>query len=274
VKVKEVSAMGFLELVVVRLVWVGAPLALLVLVLGPARVSSWLKSAWSWLWTKRLDPEEILTEVVQTHEKRIAGLRKALARSEAAETDIVRNTRKSEENIAALEKEALAHAQRADDLGARAALYKLNMERLAVKSFTEQLERQRQHIVEARRRLYLLELQLRQYEVGRSILLSQLAEAQTVEQQYAIAHNFDPFSAVANWQQAEGMVQEKAQNARAFEQVYTDIAEIPLAGQPVQVDPAALDRQLAELKARLDKATSPVSAIHDETSTNGERNGR
>ena len=30
------------------------------------------------------------------------------------------------------------------------------------------------------------------------------AEAQTLEQQYAIANNFDPFSAIANWQQAEG----------------------------------------------------------------------
>src|SRR5262249_1575290 len=149
-------------------------------------------SAWSWLTTRRLDPEAILTEVVQAHEKRIAALRKALARSEAAEVDITRNARQSEENMAGLEKEALAHAGRGDDLGARAALYKLNMERLAVKSFQEQLERQRQHITEARRRLYLLELQLRQYEVGRSILLSQLAEAQTVEQQYAIANNFDP----------------------------------------------------------------------------------
>jgi phage shock protein A len=278
VKVKEVSAMGFLEVVVLRLVfWVGLPLLLVILVVGPARVSGWARKAWGWLSTKRLDPEEILTEVVQAHEKRIAGLRKALTRSEAAETDITRNARKSEENIAALEKEAAAHAARADDLGARAALYKLNMERLAVKSFQEQLERQRQHIVEARRRLYLLELQLRQYEVGRSILLSQLAEAQTVEQQYAIANNFDPFSAVANWQQAEGMVQEKAQNARAFEQVYTDIAEIPLAGQPAPVDPAALDQQLAELKARLGKAAAQnqgVAAAHDETRSNGERNGR
>jgi hypothetical protein len=88
-----------------------------------------------------------------------------------------------------------------------------------------------QHITEARRRLYLWELQLRQYEVGKSILLSQLAEAKSVQQQYAIASNFDPFSAVANWKRAEGVVQEKAQNARAAEQVFADLAEMPLAEQ-------------------------------------------
>jgi hypothetical protein len=99
---------------------------------------------------------------------------------------------------------------------------------------------------------------LRQYEVGRSILLSQLAEAKSVEQQYAIATNFDPFNAIANWQQAEGLVQEKALNARAFEQVYADLAEMPLAGQPAQVDHAALDAQLAALKARIIK-TDPIN---------------
>jgi len=276
VKAKEVSAMGFLEQVVLRLVlWVGLPLLLLVLVLGPGRVSGWLKNARKWLWAKRLDPEAILTEVVRLQQKRIDGLRKALARSEAAETDIMRNARKSEENIAGLDREAYNFAARGDDLGARAALYKLNMEQLAVKNFQEQLDRQRQHITESRRRLYLLELQLRQYEVGRSILLSQLAEAQTVEQQYDIANNFDPFSAIANWQQAEGMVQEKSQNARAAEQVYTDIAEIPLAGQPAQVDSEALDRQLEELKSRLGKAplVTKAASAHAETKANGERNG-
>ena len=105
-------------------------------------------------------------------------------------------------------------------------------------------------MAETRRRLYLLELQLRQYEVGRSILLSQLAEAKTVEQQYAIANNFDPFNAVAHSRTAEGMVQDRSLNARAVEQVLTDVAEIPLTGQPAQIEPAALDAQLAESKAR------------------------
>src|SRR5207253_2339861 len=107
-----------------------------------------------------------------------------------------------------------------DDLGARAALYKLNLERLAVGGFREQLQQQRVRIDQARRRLHLLELQLRQYEVGRTVLLSQLAEAKTVEQQYALANQFDPFSAVAAWVRAEGTVQQATQNARAAEQVY------------------------------------------------------
>jgi phage shock protein A len=254
VKAKEVSVMGFLEQVVIRLGFVLALGFLVVLAIGPARCRRAVQAAWTWLWKRRLDPEEILTQVVRLHEKHIDPLRKALARSETAENEIARNLRKSKENISTIEDEAYNFVSRADDLGARAALYKLNLERLALKSFEEQLQRQRQHITEARRRLYLLELQLRQYEVGRSILLSQLAEAQTVEQQYAIAKNFDPFNAVANWQQAEGFVQEKALNARAVEQVYSDLAEMPLAGQPAQVDPAALDCQLAELKARLGPA--------------------
>jgi phage shock protein A len=247
--------MGLVELFVLRLLlWIGVPVFLLVLVIGPARVNRWLSGLWNWLWTQRLDPEEILTHVVRQHEDRIAGLRKALTRSETAESEIARNIAKSQHNIAALDEEAYTAVSRGDDLGARAALYKLNLERLAVKSFEEHLERQRHQITEARRRLYLLELQLRQYEVGRSVLLSQLAEAETVEQQYAIANNFDPFSAVANWQQAEGIVHEKALTARAVEQVYTDVAEIPLSAQPAQVEPSVLDAQLADLKARLGRA--------------------
>jgi phage shock protein A len=250
--------MGALDELLVFLVrvalWVGVPAALLVLALGPVRVRRALDKAWGWLWKKRLDPEDILTRVVRRHEQHIDALRQALTRSEAAEADIARNLGKSKENIASLEEEARVQVLKGDDLGARAALYKLNLERLAVDSFQEQLRRQHEHIADARRRLYLLELQLRQYEVGRSILLSQLAEAKTVEQQYAIANNFDPFSAVAHWQQAEGLVQAQAQSARAVEQVYGDVAEMPLAGQPAQVDPAALDAQLAALKQRLGKA--------------------
>jgi phage shock protein A len=245
--------MGFLEAVVLRfLLWVVLPLTLVVLLIGPRRVGRWMARFWNWLWCQRQEPEAILTRVVRAHEKRVVALRAALARSESAEQDIIRNMKKSYENIANLEDEARAHVARSDDFGARAALFKVNLERSALQSFQEQKARQHQHVTEARRRLHLLELQLRQYEVGRSILLSELAEAQTVEEQYAIASKFDPFSAVANWQQAEGMVQEKALSARAAEQVYLDIAELPLAGQPAQVDPAALDAQLAELKEQGD----------------------
>jgi phage shock protein A len=246
--------MGFVEVAILRVLWVAVPLFLVIMVIGPARVFSALSRFWSWLWKRRLDPEEILSHVVHQHEQHIADLRKALSRSETAESEIARNIATSHKNIAGLEEEARTHVARADDLGARAALYKLNLERLAVKSFEEHLLRQRRQISEARRRLYLLELQLRQYEVGRSILLSQLAEAKTVEQQYAIASNFDPFSAVAHWQEAEGIVQEKTLTARAVEQVYADVAEIPLSAQPAHVEPGVLDAQLAELKAQLGKA--------------------
>jgi phage shock protein A len=242
---------GLLEFLLRLFLWVVLPLGLVVWALGPERVWSKIKGGWTWFWRTRLEPEEILSRVVRRHQEHIEALREALTRSETAEHDIARNIEESKENLEALEQEARNHVLHNDDLGARAALYKLNLEKLAVKTFEEQLERQRQHIIESRRRLYLLELQLRQYEVGRSILLSQLAEAKTVEQQYAIANNFDPFSAVAHWQQAEGIVHEKALNARAVEQVYTDVAEMPLAGQPAQVDPAALDDQLAALKARV-----------------------
>ena len=214
---------------------------------------------------------------MRQHEKHIAALKKALSRSETAEADITRNIRKSTENIPGLEQEARTQVAANDDLGARAALYKLNLERVAVKSFEDQLKIQKQHILESRRRLYLLELQLRQYEVGRSILLSQLAEAQTVEQQYAIANNFDPFDAIANWHQAEGIVQEKTLTARAVEQVYSDIAEIPMAAQPSQIDSASLDAQLAELKASLgnkEPVDQPPNKNFVVEGVNGHRNGK
>jgi phage shock protein A len=265
--------MGFVEFVVMRLLlWVALPLGLAVVLVGPVKVEGWFKGAWHWLWDKRLDPEQILTEVVRQHEKHIDGLKKALARSETAEGEITRNIDKSTQSIPGLEEEARNAVAKQDDLGARAALYKLNLERTAVKSFEDQLRLQKQHIVEARRRLYLLELQLRQYEVGRSILLSQLAEAQTVEQQYAIANNFDPFSAIANWHQAEGIVQEKTLTAKAAERVFSDIAEIPLAAQPAPVDASALDAQLAELKAATQRDESEQRP-HKAFVTGNDRNG-
>src|SRR6266446_6149442 len=89
---REVSAMGFFEFVVMRLLlWVALPLALIILMIGPRKVKGWSKQLWSWLWDKRLDPEQILTEAVRQHEKHIAALKKALSRAETAEADITRN---------------------------------------------------------------------------------------------------------------------------------------------------------------------------------------
>jgi phage shock protein A len=244
---------AFLLWVLRLTLWIGLPMLLAILAIGPGRTWRAVKKGWNWLWNRRLDPEEVLTRVVKEHEKHVTALRAVLARSEAAEAEIVRNLQTSEKSIATLDQEAGTMAANGDDLGARAVLYKLNLERAALDSFRAQLDRQRSHIAEIRRHLYLMELQTRQYEVGRSILLSQLAEAKTVEQQAAIAAQFDPFNAVASWQRAEGMVQEKALNAKAAERVYADLVEMPLSNQPAQVDPAALDAQLAELKGRLRK---------------------
>jgi phage shock protein A len=232
------------------IVWIGIPLFLLSVAIGPARSWQMLRRLWAWIDDRRHEPTEVLNRVVKEHQKSITKLKEVLAQSETAQNEIVRNMRRSDENLVALDKEAVAAVAANDDLGARAALYKLNLERLAVQGFKEQLEYQKLRIDQARRRLHLLELQLRQYEVGRSILLAQLAEAKTVEQQYALASQFDPFSAVAAWTRAEGTVQQAAQNAKVAEQVFNDTAELPLSSQPVRIEPELLDAQLAELKSR------------------------
>jgi len=247
--------MGFVEMLILRtLLFVGIPVALVMLALGPRRTMKFLHRGWAWLTQRRLEPEEILTQVVKQHQEHVAALRRALVQAEKAEAEIVANLSTSQENIAALEASAKERAQAQDDLQAQADLYKLNLEKMAVDSFQEQLQRQRLSIHESRRRLYQLELQLRQYEVGRSILLSQLAEAKSVEQQFAIASQFDPFNAIADWEKAEGLVQEKALSARAIERVYNDTADLTPGSTP-PVDPQLLKAQLEQLRAELNQAT-------------------
>jgi phage shock protein A len=233
------------------LVWGVAPLLLVAVAVGPSRSWRVLRRVWAWIDDRRHEPTEVLNRVVREHEKNIRQLKDVLSQSETAHSEIVRNLQKSEEAMGRLDRESRAAALADDDLGARAALYKINLERLAVQGFREQLALQRERIDQARRRLHLLELQLRQYEVGRSILLAQLAEAKTVEQQYALASQFDPFSAVAAWNRAEGSVHQAARSAKAVEQVFEDTADMPLSGQPVRIDPGLLDVQLAELKAEM-----------------------
>jgi len=245
----------FIELFLLRMfLLVGLPLLLLVLTVGPKRLWGGVRRGWHWLWKKRLEPEEILAQVVRQHEELVEAVKNVIIRAEAAEAEIVSNIEKGTRNIAALEEESGLAAAQGDDLAAREALFKLSLERLANDNFRERLVQQRQVIAESRRRRFLLDLQLRQYEVGRSILLSQLAEAEEVEQQYSIASHFDPFNAVADWQRAEGMVQDKALNARALERVHVDMAETGQAGPPVQIDPAVLDAQLAELRSKIGQA--------------------
>ena len=103
----------------------------------------------------------------------------------------------------------------------------------------------------------MVELQLRQYEVGRSILLTQLAEAKGVEQQYAIASQFDPFNAVADWQRAEGMVHEKALVARAKERVHADTSDLVGGNGAPDLNAAVLEAKLAELR-------EAVKQVHDQ----------
>ncbi len=243
--------MPAMEWVLVRLVlWVLSPLLLLVLLIGPARcVRGWRRFS-SWLFDGREEPTTILNRVVGKLQKNIEALKQVLKQAEATQHEIVRNQKRSEDSCVSLEIEARSLAARGDDLGARAALSRLNLERLAVQSFAEQLGQQKKRIIETRRRLHLLELQLRQYEVGRSILLNQLAEAKTLEQQYHLVNQFDPLGAIAEWHRAEGSVQAATQNARAVEQVFNDTADLPLGGQPLRVDPALVDAQLAALKTQ------------------------
>ena len=246
--------MRLIELFLLRaFLLVGLPLLLAVLLVGPGRLVRSIQRGWRWLWTRRLKPEEVLAQVVRQHESSIAALKHVIAQAEAAEHEILGGIKQSEQNIAALEKESARSAAAGDEEAAKEALYRSNLEKLALESFREQLTQQRQVIAENQRRRFMLELQLRQYEVGRSVLLSQLAEAEQVEQQYAIARQFDPFNAVADWQHAEAAVQEKALHAKALERVHSDIAEIS-AGQssdaPSEVDPTVLERQLAELRAK------------------------
>jgi phage shock protein A len=242
--------MPLLDLFLVRaFLLVGCPLLLLVLLVGPQRLWGAVKRGWRWLWARRLEPEEILEHVLRQHEASVEAVKHVIVQAEAAEKEIVRGIEQGERNVAALEAESGKLAAGGDEEGAKEVLYRLNLEKLALENFCRQLAEQRHVIAENRRRRFLLELQLRQYEVGRSILLSQLAEAEQVEQQYTIARQFDPFNAVADWQRAEAAVQEKAINARALERVQSDIAEMT-ANHNSEVDPSVVEAQLAELRAK------------------------
>lgn len=242
--------MRLIELFLLRMVlWVGLPALLTVWIVGPRRLGSAIKRGWRWLWTKRLEPEEILSQVVRQHQERVEAVKHVIEQAEAAESNIVSSLQQTEDHVAALEQESRTLSANGDETAAREAIYRLNLEKLAADNFREQLAKQRQVIADNRRRRFELELQLRQYEVGRSILLSQLAEAEEVEQQYAIARHFDPFNAVADWQRAEAAVQEKTANAKALERVQSDIAAAA-AANPGEIDPIAVKAELDQLRAK------------------------
>lgn len=239
--------MSFLSVLLRLAFWVGLPVLLVAVVIGPRRFVSLLCRGRDFLFARRLEPEVLLADVVRQHQEHVAKVRRALEQAVTAESEIARSLATSQTNIRELETEAQCEVRSRDELGAKAALYKLNLERDAAANYQTQLDRQQAFIEDSRRRLYLAELQLRQFEVGRTILMSQLAQAKSLEQQYEIASSFDPFNAVANWQKAAGLVQEKALLAQAKERVAADTADLAANHAP-DVDAATLEHQLDELK--------------------------
>jgi len=241
--------LALLEILLLRLLlWVGLPLLLLALTIGPRRISRAFERLWHSMAARRHDPAAIIADVVKRQQEQIETQRHAVLQAENALAEIARHIQTSETAMPALEQEARDAVARSDDLGARAALYKLQLERLAVQTFGRHRELQFARITEGRSRLYMMEMQLRQYEVGRSVLLSQLAQAKTVEQQYSIARKFDPFKAVANWADAEGLVSDKENRSRAVERVAIDLGE-PQPGFG-EADAVLLEAQLRELKSQ------------------------
>lgn len=213
----------FEYLILRGLLFIGLPVLLVVLALGPARCQAIVRRVWSQLWQRKQEPEEVIEQVVKQYREMVKALGQTLARARAADETLDRTIRQSEGNLAALEIEAKEAAGRGDDLAAKGILSKTTLEQQALDAFREQRSRHARQIDEIRSNLHATELQLRQYEVGRELLLSQLAEANTVEQQYRIASEFDPFSAVANWRKAETMVEEKQISARVIGMVEADL---------------------------------------------------
>src|SRR4051794_15413860 len=117
--------MPFVEFFLLRLLlWVGLLSALVALAIGPRKLRSSIKRLWSIMFRERLDPEEILTNVVLQHEQHVKAVREALGKAEVAETALRANLKLSEEHVPLLEAEATRLASAGDELGARAALYK------------------------------------------------------------------------------------------------------------------------------------------------------
>ncbi len=222
----------FEYLILRGLLFVGLPLFLVVLALGPARCQEIIRRVWSQLWQRKQEPEEVIEQVVKQYREMVAAFEQTLARACAADETLERNIRQCEGNLAALDGEAVAATERGDDRSVKGILSKTTLERQALAVFREQRARHARQIDEIRSNLHATELQLRQYEVGRELLLSQLADAKTVEQQYRIASEFDPFSAVANWKKAENMVEEQQLNARVISRVAADL-RTPLQDDPV-----------------------------------------
>jgi len=252
-----------LEYLILRgLLFIGVPVALAVLALGPAKFRAVAGRLWSLVWTRKQEPEEVIEQVVRQYREMVAALNQTLARAHSADETLDRNIVQSETNLATLDGEAREAAKRGDDLEAKGVLFKSTLERQALESFREQRARHARQIDEIRRNLYAAELQLRQYEVGRELLLSQLAEAKSVEQQYRIASEFDPFSAVANWRKAENMVEEKQISARVIGWVEADLRKAMEGDGGTVADAGARDVGAAGATGDAD-LERPKNRIHE-----------
>src|SRR4051812_34753294 len=99
--------MPFVEYFLLRFVlWVGLLAALVALAVGPSKLKRGMKRLWSVAFRKRLDPEEILTNVVLQHEQHVKAVREAVGKAEAAEAALRANLKQSEEHVPVLEAEA------------------------------------------------------------------------------------------------------------------------------------------------------------------------
>src|SRR5262245_43864348 len=113
--------MPFVEYFLLRLLlWLGLLSALVALAIGPRKLKRGIKRLWSIAFRKRLDPEEILTQVVQQHEQHVKAVREAVGKAEVAETALRENLKQSEQHVPVLEEEAKRLAAQGDELGARA----------------------------------------------------------------------------------------------------------------------------------------------------------
>jgi chromosome segregation ATPase len=208
--------------------WVVLPLLLIAVLAGPKRTKRFLERFWFNMTTSAQNPALVMERVVKEHEANIRSLKDVLRQAEGIQQEIAKNLRQCEEAMPALEKEAKELVAKGDDLGARAALSRLHLERRAAEGFRAQKAEEEARITQARRRLHLLELQLRQFELNRRILLNQLAEA---------------------WMRTEGMVAEERDAARILDQLYAQTTDLPAGGQPALIDPEMVEADLARLKA-------------------------
>ena len=150
----------FEYLILRGLLFVGVPIMLFALAVGPARCRAIASRFWAQIWQRKQEPEEVIEQVVQQYRVMVGSLNQTLEKAHAADATLERNIEQSEANLATLDGEAREAAGRGDDLNAKGVLFKSNLERQALAAFSEQRTRHARQIDEIRRNLYAAELQL------------------------------------------------------------------------------------------------------------------